>query len=69
MSEATFVFADIAGFTALSEAHGDQESADLIDAFCRAVRVELPAYEGTHVKTIRSRASATRRSAGTPCAT
>jgi class 3 adenylate cyclase/YHS domain-containing protein len=52
MTDATFVFADIAGFTALTEAHGDQEAADLVDRFCRAVRSELPACAGTHVKTI-----------------
>jgi class 3 adenylate cyclase len=33
MGEATFVFADIAGFTALTEAHGDEEAVALIDAF------------------------------------
>ena len=51
-AEATYVFADIAGFTALTEAHGDQEAADLVAAFCRAVRAELPAHAGTQVKTI-----------------
>jgi class 3 adenylate cyclase/YHS domain-containing protein len=49
---ATFVFADIAGFTALTEAHGDEEAAELVDQFCRAVQAELPAYAGAHVKTI-----------------
>jgi class 3 adenylate cyclase len=29
MSDATFLFADIAGFTALTEAHGDEEAARL----------------------------------------
>ena len=52
MTEATYDFADLAGFTALTEAHGDQEAADLVDRFCRAVRAELPACEGLHVKTI-----------------
>ena len=47
----TFVFADIAGFTALTEAHGDEEAADLIVRFAEAVRAELPAT-GVHVKTI-----------------
>jgi len=28
--EAAFVFADIAGFTALTEAHGDQDAAALV---------------------------------------
>ncbi len=49
--ESTFVFADIAGFTALTEAHGDEQAAALVSDFCRAVRAELP--EGaTQVKTI-----------------
>ena len=52
MSDATYVFADIAGFTALTEAHGDQEAADLVDRFCRLVSAELAAYSGAHVKTI-----------------
>jgi adenylate cyclase len=52
MSEATFLFADIAGFTALTEAHGDEEAADLVASFCEAVKAELPACDGEHVKTI-----------------
>jgi class 3 adenylate cyclase/YHS domain-containing protein len=50
--ESTFVFADIAGFTALTEAHGDEDAADLVSEFCEAVRAELPATGGAHVKTI-----------------
>jgi adenylate cyclase len=49
---ATFVFADIAGFTALTEAHGDREAAALVADFCAAVRAELPASGGRQVKTI-----------------
>src|SRR3954447_4631059 len=49
---ATFVFADIAGFTALTEAHGDQQAAELVAEFCRAVQVELPASGGCQVKSI-----------------
>ena len=49
---ATFLFADIAGFTALTEAHGDEQAAALVADFCRAVRSELPAVGGTQVKTI-----------------
>lgn len=51
-AEATFVFADIAGFTALTEAHGDEEAASLVADFCAAVGAELPASGGTQVKTI-----------------
>jgi adenylate cyclase len=48
----TFLFADIAGFTALTEAHGDQDAAELVASFCAAIRAELPASGGTQVKTI-----------------
>ena len=51
-SPATFVFADIAGFTALTEAHGDEQAATLVADFCDAVRAELPRFGGTQVKTI-----------------
>jgi class 3 adenylate cyclase len=30
-SAATFVFANIAGFTALTEAHGDEQAVALVD--------------------------------------
>jgi adenylate cyclase len=50
-SAATFVFADIAGFTALTEAHGDEQAATLVADFCDAVKAELPA-DAAHVKTI-----------------
>jgi adenylate cyclase len=49
---ATFVFADIAGFTALTEAHGDEEAVALITRFSEAVEAELPAVNGEHLKTI-----------------
>jgi class 3 adenylate cyclase/YHS domain-containing protein len=50
--EATFVFADIAGFTALTEAHGDAEAADVAEAFAAEVRTRLDAYHAELVKTI-----------------
>jgi class 3 adenylate cyclase/YHS domain-containing protein len=50
-SAATFVFADIAGFTALTEAHGDEHAARLVDEFCASVLRCLPPG-GEHVKTI-----------------
>ena len=51
-SRATFLFADIAGFTALTEAHGDEQAADLVGEFSAAVQRELPSCGGSHVKTI-----------------
>src|SRR5690349_13992977 len=45
-SPATYVFADIAGFTALTEAHGDEEAAGLIDRFCAEVGEALPRFGG-----------------------
>jgi adenylate cyclase len=49
---ATFAFIDIAGFTALTEAHGDEHAVALVDELCAAVEAELPAVRGEHVKTI-----------------
>ena len=49
---ATFLFADIAGFTALTEAHGDEEAAALVADFCAAVKAVLPTFGATHVKSI-----------------
>jgi class 3 adenylate cyclase len=50
--DATFAFADIAGFTALTEAHGDEEAAELVGDFCAAVSAELGRHGGTQIKTI-----------------
>lgn len=41
-AEQTFLFADLAGFTALTEAHGDEYGADLAEAFCTALNERLP---------------------------
>ena len=49
---ATFLFADIAGFTALTEAHGDEQAAQLVADFCAAVSAELQLFGGTQVKSI-----------------
>lgn len=49
---ATFLFADIAGFTALTEAHGDEEALQLVEEFATAVQAELPRVDGEYVKTI-----------------
>jgi adenylate cyclase len=49
---ATFLFADIAGFTALAEAHGDEQAVQLVEAFATAVQAQLPEVQGECVKTI-----------------
>jgi adenylate cyclase len=46
----TFLFADLAGFTALTEAHGDEEAADLAADFFQSVRTLLPEYGATEIK-------------------
>jgi class 3 adenylate cyclase len=51
-AEATFLFADIAGFTALTEAHGDEHAVQLVEEFANAVQAELPRVDGEHVKTV-----------------
>lgn len=51
-SEATFLFADIAGFTALTEAHGDEQAAQLVDDFAAVVQAELPKVAGEYVKSV-----------------
>lgn len=38
----TFVFADLAGFTALTEAHGDERAADIALEFCAELNRLLP---------------------------
>ncbi|MHB8659390.1 MAG: adenylate/guanylate cyclase domain-containing protein [Solirubrobacteraceae bacterium] len=48
----TFLFADLAGFTALTEAHGDEFAADAVGDFCAGVRSLLGAYDAEEVKTI-----------------
>jgi adenylate cyclase len=51
-AEATFLFADIAGFTALTEAHGDEQAVQLVEEFESAVQAELPRLGGECVKTV-----------------
>jgi len=48
----TFLFADLAGYTALTEAHGDEQAAELAAGFCAAVAERIPADAGEVVKTI-----------------
>ncbi len=42
--DASILFADIAGYTALTEAHGDEQAADLVAEFFEAVNEELPVW-------------------------
>jgi adenylate cyclase len=48
----TFLFADLSGFTALTEAHGDDHAADLVSGFCAAVRGLLAEHEAHELKAI-----------------
>ena len=48
----TFLFADLSGFTALTEAHGDEQAADLVGGFCGAVRQLLADHQAQEVKAI-----------------
>lgn len=38
----TLLFADLSGFTALTEVHGDEDAFDLADRFGQLVRAQLP---------------------------
>lgn len=51
-SRQTFIFADIAGFTALTEAHGDEEAADLAESFGAEAEAVVREHQGEHIKTI-----------------
>jgi class 3 adenylate cyclase len=50
--EHTFLFADLAGFTALTEAHGDEDAAELAGDYSEQVRKLLPDHDADLVKTI-----------------
>ena len=51
MSERTFAFVDLAGFTALTEAHGDEEAVATLSRF-RAMTSRALDGRGVLVKTI-----------------
>lgn len=46
------MFADLSGFTALTEAHGDDHAADLVGGFVQAVGALLPEHGALLVKVI-----------------
>ena len=48
----TFVFADLAGYSALTEAHGDEHAADVVAGFCAVVRALLGAYDAHEIKAL-----------------
>lgn len=48
----TFLFVDMAGFTALTEAHGDEGAAELAADFFEHVRRLLPEHDAEEIKTI-----------------
>jgi adenylate cyclase len=48
----TFVFADLAGYTALTEAHGDERAARVAVAFCDELRGLLGEYGAEEVKAV-----------------
>ena len=52
VDEHTFLFADLAGFTALTEAHGDEDAAKLAMEFCDSVRELPPDFGAEEVRTI-----------------
>jgi adenylate cyclase len=48
----SFLFADLSGFTVLTEVHGDEEAADLVEEFVAEVRALLPEHRAEEVKCI-----------------
>jgi adenylate cyclase len=50
--EHTFLFADLAGFTAMTEAHGDEVAADAVADFGKGVRRLLGDFDAEEIKSI-----------------
>jgi class 3 adenylate cyclase len=48
----TFLFADLAGFTALTEVHGDERAAVVAGGFCDRIRVRAADFRAEVIKTI-----------------
>jgi adenylate cyclase len=48
----TFLFADLASYTVLTEVHGDEEAARIVEAYCDDLRQLLSEHHGHEVKTI-----------------
>lgn len=60
----TFLFADLAGFTALTEAHGDERAADLATEFFARMKQRATQFGGEVIKTIGDAALIRCREAG-----
>jgi adenylate cyclase len=52
VAQQTFLFADLAGFTALTEIHGDEDAVDLAAGFFAEARALLPEHGGEEIKTL-----------------
>jgi class 3 adenylate cyclase/YHS domain-containing protein len=52
MGDQTFLFADLSGFTALTEVHGDEQAADLAASFFQDARSLLASRGAREVKTL-----------------
>lgn len=52
MTDRTIAFVDLAGFTALTEAHGDRSAVELVDDFTRLAREAVADVASELVKTI-----------------
>ena len=52
MAAPTFLFADLAGYSALTETHGDEQAADIVQDFCARVRQLLSEHGAEQIKTI-----------------
>lgn len=48
----TFLFADLAGYSALTETHGDERAADIVQEFCARVSRLLSEHGAEQIKTI-----------------
>jgi hypothetical protein len=48
MEAHTFVFADLAGYTAVTEAHGDELAADIAASDARRLKTSCMAWSSTH---------------------
>lgn len=46
-----FLFADLRGYTAFGESHGDRAAADLLDAYRALVRDEVARHDGAEIRT------------------